>query len=49
MQVGAFMKNICLHLKLFTFLGGMIFIAIPFLTYDGPAETDGISDNLDTL
>lgn len=21
--------------------GGMIFIAIPFLTYDGPAETDG--------
>lgn len=21
--------------------GGMVFIAIPFLTYDGPAETDG--------
>lgn len=25
----------------FLHLGGMMFIAIPFLTYDGPAETDG--------
>ena len=38
---------VCLLKKLFDlqisflYLGGMVFIAIPFLTYDGPAETDG--------
>jgi hypothetical protein len=23
------------------YLGGMVFIAIPFISYDGPPETDG--------
>jgi hypothetical protein len=38
---------VCLLKKLFDlqipflYLGGMVFIAIPFLSYDGPAETDG--------
>jgi len=30
----------CINNKLL-YLGGMVFIAIPFLTYDGPPETDG--------
>jgi len=29
------------NLYLIFYLGGMVFIAIPFLTYDGPPETDG--------
>ncbi len=26
---------------IYIYIGGMVFIAIPFLTYDGPPETDG--------
>jgi hypothetical protein len=33
-------KNILINNKFYS-LGGMTFIAIPFLTYDGPPETDG--------
>jgi len=41
MPVCLYKKNIFIDNIIFLYLGGMVFIAIPFLTYDGPAETDG--------
>ena len=39
-----FTCQLCCSMISFLYLGGMIFIAIPFLTYDGPPETDGKYD-----